>query len=250
MTLKLKMMPVLVIALSLSGCDRGSGDGVVCGLWLSDGSCELPNTARLASGEPRAELPRAWERMLDVAIRRWAGIGDQQISDERHNTPRRVQQLTNVASGLERNDSSIWFVAWSRGEIFVRHRLIDADDTDAMDGVLNDWYNRMGWMTTEQNPAFRAIALPIAVKAVSECDVGVWTLESEMGDRMWGQEINTRHGETAVAASHSHHPWQQYLRCTIPPLIQSWSAGYSPLCYTLPKTFWCTKRSESCHEVL
>ena len=45
-------------------------------------------TARVASGEPRAEWPQAWERMLDVAIRRWAGIGDQQISDERHNTPR------------------------------------------------------------------------------------------------------------------------------------------------------------------
>ena len=38
-------------------------------------------------GELRAEWPKAWERMLDVAIRRcWAGIGDQQISDERHYT--------------------------------------------------------------------------------------------------------------------------------------------------------------------
>ena len=69
-----------------------------------------------------------------------------------------------------------------------------------------------------------------------------WCLESgfsEIRDRMWGQEINTRHGETAQGPFTSS---QQYLRCTIPPLIQSWSAGYSPLCYTLPETFWCTKR--------
>ena len=87
MTLNLKMMPVLVIALSLVVIEEVVMVWcVACGSVMGALSCELPNTARVASGEPRAEWPRAWERMLDVAIRRWAGIGDQQISDERHNT--------------------------------------------------------------------------------------------------------------------------------------------------------------------
>ena len=51
----------------------------------------------VASGESRAaEWPKAWERMLDVAIRRcWAGIGDQQISDERHYTLNTTQITAN-----------------------------------------------------------------------------------------------------------------------------------------------------------
>ena len=51
--------------------------------------------------------------MLDVAIRRWAGIGDQQISDERHYyTPRR-QQPTQIPSLLSIDSFSILMVSCS-----------------------------------------------------------------------------------------------------------------------------------------
>ena len=74
----------------------------------------------------------------------------------------------------------------------------------------------MGWIQPS-----RAIALPMVVTASASVMLvsGVWL--SDLRDRMWGQEINTRHGETALPSSGSIHIIQQYLHCTIPPLIQS-----------------------------
>ena len=75
-------------------------------------------------------------------------------------------------------------------------------------------------MTTEQNPAFQGGRSSHGGDCSSVMLVsGVWL--SDLRDRMWGQEINTRHGETALPSSGSIHIIQQYLHCTIPPLIQS-----------------------------